>query len=54
MMGAGKPGDGYGVREFKSEFGGELVEHGRFLYVCKPQLYVLGKFMVRRLKNGKK
>ena len=30
MMGAGVPGVPYGVRDFKSEFGGELVEHGRF------------------------
>lgn len=43
MMGAGKPDEGYGVREFKAKFGGVLVEHGRFLFVVKPLLYALGK-----------
>lgn len=46
MMGAGRPDDGYGVREFKSKFGGELVEHGRYLFVATPLLYKLGKKMV--------
>jgi lipid II:glycine glycyltransferase (peptidoglycan interpeptide bridge formation enzyme) len=43
FMGAGKPDKDYGVREFKSKFGGELVQHGRFLYICKPFLYFIGK-----------
>lgn len=51
MMGAGKPDEGYGVREFKSKFGGELVEHGRFLHVCQPRLFALGKWMVKRMKK---
>ena len=46
FMGAGKPDKEYGVREFKSKFGGELVEHGRFLYICSPLLYNLGRFAV--------
>ena len=50
FMGAGKPDIPYGVRDFKMEFGGELVEHGRFLCVCKPILYEIGKFWVRLLK----
>ena len=53
FMGAGKPDEDYGVREFKSKFGGELVEHGRFLYICKPLLYSLGKYVVRKLKQRK-
>ncbi|MFA5046778.1 MAG: GNAT family N-acetyltransferase, partial [Paludibacter sp.] len=53
MMGAGKPDEGYGVREFKSKFGGELVEHGRYLYICKPRLYLLGKYIVGKLKSKK-
>lgn len=53
FMGAGKPDDAYGVREFKSKFGGELVEHGRFLYICKPRLYSFGKYMVKKIKSGK-
>lgn len=51
MMGAGEPGVPYGVRDFKSEFGGELVEHGRFLCVNKPMLYRLGKLGVKILKR---
>ena len=53
FMGAGKPDDGYGVREFKSKFGGELVEQGRFLYICKPMLYTLGKFIIKILRSKK-
>ena len=53
FMGAGKPDEGYGVKEFKSKFGGDLVEHGRFLYICKPELYSLGKFIVEKLKKKK-
>ncbi|NDP22639.1 MAG: GNAT family N-acetyltransferase [Paludibacter sp.] len=43
FMGAGKPQKSYGVRKFKSKFGGERIENGRFLYLCKPLLYTLGK-----------
>ncbi len=52
MMGAGKPGDDYGVREFKSKFGGELVEHGRFIIVFDKLLYTIGKKGVQFYKNG--
>lgn len=51
FMGAGKPGEAYGVRDFKAEFGGELVEHGRFVQVCHPLLYGLGKCVVKILKK---
>ena len=53
MMGAGEPGVPYGVRDFKSEFGGEMVEHGRYLCICKPGLYKLGTLGVRILKRSK-
>lgn len=53
MMGAGKPDEEYGVRDFKAEFGGELVEHGRFLCVIKPYLYKLGSLGVKVLKRIK-
>ena len=53
MMGAGKPKDGYGVRDFKAKFGGELVENGRFLHICKPLLYQLGKKVISIIKNRK-
>ena len=52
FMGAGKPDIPYGVRDFKMEFGGELVEHGRFLCVRKPLLYKIGKMGVKWLKGN--
>ena len=51
MMGAGVPGVPYGVRDFKAEFGGEMVEHGRFLNVRKPLLYAIGKIAVKWMKE---
>ena len=54
MMGAGKPGDGgYGVRDFKAEFGGELVEHGRFKCVLNKPLYAIGTLGVNIMKKFK-
>ncbi|WP_059026579.1 lipid II:glycine glycyltransferase FemX [Gabonibacter massiliensis] len=53
MMGAGKPDEGYGVRDFKAKFGGKLVEHGRFLCVTKPLLFQIGKLGVKLLKARK-
>lgn len=50
FMGAGVPEVPYGVREFKREFGGELVEYGRFLCIRKPLLYWLGNQGVKLLK----
>lgn len=51
MMGAGKPDEAYGVRDFKARFGGEQVEHGRFLCIRKPILYWIGKLGVKLLKK---
>lgn len=52
MMGAGAPGDGgYGVRDFKAKFGGELVEYGRFRYVANKPLFTLGKWVVKLMKK---
>jgi lipid II:glycine glycyltransferase (peptidoglycan interpeptide bridge formation enzyme) len=45
-MGAGIPGQAYGVRDFKLRFGSRLVEHGRFLSINKPLLYKLGTFAI--------
>ena len=53
FMGAGTPDQPYGVRDFKSEFGGELVEHGRFLCIRKPLLYWIGKMGVKLLRGCK-
>ena len=54
FMGAGKPDEPYGVRDFKAEFGGELVEHGRFLCIRKPLLYKIGTLGVKWLKKRKR
>ena len=52
MMGAGSPSDGgYGVRDFKLKFGGELVEFGRNICVCNRLLYGIGKLGVKLLKK---
>ena len=51
MMGAGKPDEGYGVRDFKAKFGGQLVEHGRFVHVLNPALYGVGKMGVKVMKG---
>lgn len=51
MMGAGKPNESYGVRDFKAKFGGHLVEYGRFQYILSPVLYKLGKIGVNIIKK---
>lgn len=51
MMGAGKPDEGYGVRDFKARFGGKLVEEGRFVHIAHPLLYKIGKWGVKLLKK---
>ena len=52
MMGAGRPEDGgYGVRDFKLKFGGELKELGRNRCVCNRLLYGIGKMGVKIMKR---
>lgn len=52
FMGAGAPGDGgYGVRDFKAKFGGELVECGRFKCLLSPVLYKIGEIGVKIMKK---
>lgn len=51
MMGAGKPEDSYGVRDFKEKFGGVLVEYGRFIHIANPLLYNIGKLGISILKH---
>ncbi len=43
FLGAGSADSDYGVREFKSKFGGELNNYGRFVRINKPILYKIGK-----------
>jgi len=49
FMGAGAPDQDYGVREFKARFGGELVNHGRFIRINNRILYNFGKFGLKVL-----
>ena len=50
-MGAGSPGQAYGVRDFKLRFGSRLVEHGRFLSINKPLFYKLGTFAIKLISR---
>lgn len=53
FMGAGSPTEDYGVRDFKSRFGGAEVEHGRFKLILNPLKYkigVLGLKMMSKIK----
>lgn len=52
FMGAGAPGDsGYGVRDFKAKFGGELVEYGRYKCILSPFLYRIGTLGVKIIRK---
>lgn len=54
FMGAGSPDVSYGVREFKSRFGGEQVEHGRFINILNPVLYKMGVAGLKLISKLKK
>jgi len=54
FMGAGKPEEEYGVRKYKLQFGGELVEDGRYIKVLNPLLFSIGKIGVKVLSKLKK
>lgn len=41
--GAGKPDEGYGVRDFKAKFGGSLVCYGRYKWISRPVIFNLSK-----------
>ncbi len=51
MMGAGKPTEGYGVRDFKAKFGGQLIENGRLLRINNQYLYKLGTTYIKYKKQ---
>jgi hypothetical protein len=51
FMGAGKPQKDYGVRQFKSQFGGELVNFGRFTRVHNSILYNTGKLALKIIQK---
>ncbi len=54
FMGAGKPDEDYGVREFKTKFGSRVVNFGRFERINNKPLYSLGKLGLRLLGGLKK
>ncbi len=49
--GAGKPGEHYGVRDFKAKFGGKLVCFGRNIYIHAPGLLRLSTLGYRILTS---
>ncbi|GAB4286514.1 MAG: hypothetical protein Kow0068_12090 [Marinilabiliales bacterium] len=50
FMGAGSAESDYGVRDFKSKFGGELVQYGRFLRINNKMLYNVGKLGLKLMR----
>jgi len=51
FLGAGAPDKDYGVREFKSKFGGELVNFGRYNRINSRILYTTGKLGLKFYKR---
>lgn len=54
FMGLGIPSRPYGVREFKSRFGGDWVNHGRWSRVNNPVFYTIAEIgynMMRLFRN---
>ena len=54
FMGAGKPEYEYGVRNYKMQFGGELVEYGRYIRINNKFLYYIGSKVIEFKKRIKK
>jgi lipid II:glycine glycyltransferase (peptidoglycan interpeptide bridge formation enzyme) len=53
FMGAGGPDDDYGVREFKSKFGGKELRFGRYTKINQPKMYWIGKIGLKILQKLK-
>lgn len=51
FMGAGRPDEDYGVREFKARFGGEEQCFGRFHMVVNKPLFEIGKLGLKFYEN---
>ena len=49
--GAGEPNKPYGVRAFKQQMGGELVNYGRYEKIHRRCMYEIGKIGVKALKS---
>ena len=52
--GAGEPNKPYGVRNFKAQMGGQLVNYGRYEKIHKPFLYNLAKIGFKFWRSNKK
>lgn len=48
--GAGNPDKPYGVREFKKEFGGDLVNYGTYNFISKPLTFTISTKMYELYK----
>ncbi len=53
FMGAGRPDQPYGVRDFKSRYGGELVAFGRYVTILNRPLFEIGKFGLKAYQKLK-
>ena len=51
FLGAGKPNEDYGVREFKLKFGGEIVNYGRYKLILNKTLYAVGEIGLGLIKK---
>lgn len=49
--GAGKPSIPYKVRDYKKQFGGKLVNYGRFKCILNKPLYKIGEVGVKLMKR---
>ena len=51
--GAGEPNKKYGVRAFKQQMGGKLVNYGRYEKIHKTIFYYIGSIGLKLLKKIK-
>ena len=49
FMNIGKPTADFKAHEYKRKYGGQSVELGRFLFINKPLLYFIGKFVLENI-----
>lgn len=49
--GAGKPNKPYGVRNYKIKFGGDIVNHGRYLRIKNKYVYKMAEFGFKALQR---
>ena len=49
FLGAGKPKEEYGVREFKAQFGGDLKNFGRYTLVLNQSKYNFSQWLLKKL-----